>query len=72
MGEIDDVLFELLDHKTANELEEKILIMSGEDVKQHYIWGFEKALEVCRLFFQSAVLSFSSGHKPCAGCSSGL
>lgn len=48
MGEIDDTLFELLDYNTANDLEGKILMMSCEDVEQHYIWGFEKALEVCR------------------------
>ena len=32
MGEIDETLFELLDFKTANDLEGKILTMSGEDV----------------------------------------
>ena len=51
MGEIDETLFELLDFKTANDLEGKILTMSGEDVIQHYIWGFEKALEVCRTVY---------------------
>ena len=51
MGEIDETLFELLDFKTVNELEGKILTMSGEDVIQHYIWGFEKALEVCRTVY---------------------
>lgn len=51
MGEIDEILFELLDFKTANDLEGKILTMSGEDVIQHYIWGFEKALEVCRTVY---------------------
>lgn len=51
MGEIDETLFELLDFKTANDLEGEILTMSGEDVIQHYIWGFEKALEVCRTVY---------------------
>lgn len=51
MDEIDDKLFNLLDFKTANDLEGKILNMSSEDVEQHYIWGFEKALEVCRLVY---------------------
>ena len=51
MGEIDETLFELLDFKTANDLEGKILTMSGEDVIQHYIWGFEKALDVCRTVY---------------------
>lgn len=51
MGEIDDTLFELLDYNTANDLEGKILMMSFEDVEQHYIWGFEKALEVCRIVY---------------------
>lgn len=55
MGEIDETLFELLDFKTANDLEGKILTMSGEDVIQHYIWGFEKALEVCRLVYGQKV-----------------
>jgi hypothetical protein len=50
-GEIDETLFELLDFITANDLEGKILTMSGEDVIQHYIWGFEKALEVCRTVY---------------------
>ena len=54
MGEIDETLFELLDFKTANDLEGKILTMSGEDVIQHYIWGFEKALEVCRTVYNRA------------------
>lgn len=51
MGEIDETLLELLDFKTANDLEGKITSMSCEDVEQHYIWGFEKALEVCRLVY---------------------
>ncbi len=51
MGEIDETLLNLLDFKTANDLEGKIISMSCEDVEQHYIWGFEKALEVCRLVY---------------------
>lgn len=51
MGEVDEMLFNLLDFKTANDLEGKILTMSCEDVEQHYVMGFEKALEVCRLVY---------------------
>ncbi len=51
MGEIDEALLNLLDFKTANDLEGKIILMSCEDVERHYIWGFEKALEVCRLVY---------------------
>ena len=51
MGEIDEILFNLLDFKTANDLEGKILTMSCEDVEQHYVLGFEKALEVCRIVY---------------------
>lgn len=51
MGEIDETLLDLLDFKTANDLEGKIISMSCEDVEQHYIWGFEKALEICRLVY---------------------
>lgn len=51
MGEIDETLLNLLDFKTANDLEGKIISMSCEDVEQHYIWGFEKVLEVCRLVY---------------------
>lgn len=51
MGEVDETLFKLLDFKTANDLEGKILTMSCEDVEQHYVIGFEKALEVCRIVY---------------------
>lgn len=51
MGEVDEILMSRLDFKTANDLEGKILTMSCDDVEQHYIMGFEKALEVCRIVY---------------------
>lgn len=55
LNEIETILMDRLDFKTVSRLEGLILVLSSEDVQQHYIWGFTKALEVARLVFDSDV-----------------
>lgn len=55
LNEIDETLLRLFDFKTANDLEGKIISMSSEECEQHYIWGFEKALEVARVVYGSEI-----------------
>ena len=53
LNEIEEILMSQLDFKTVSQLEGLILDLSSEDVQQHYIWGFEKALEVARVVYGS-------------------
>ena len=53
LNEIENILEKEVDFKTLSELEGLILTLSSEDVQQHYVWGFCKALEVARVAFDS-------------------
>ncbi len=55
MGEVDDELMELVGIKKTLELEAKILRMNCLDCVEHYVWGFEKALEVCSVVYKKQI-----------------
>ena len=55
LDQIEEILEREVDFKTLSQLEGLILDLSSEDVQQHYVWGFTKALEVGRVVFNSAI-----------------
>ena len=53
MGEINDTLEELIGKKQMLQIEGKILEMNNIDCIDHFVWGFEQALEMCRVVYNN-------------------